>query len=221
MLPNAFDPAWERDGILEQPPPGKSKGKKAWWIKQMLGMVPPSVWTQRWSVTPDDLLAAAIQSEWEKLLLSAWTEATRRHSDPVWAEALLTIPTALLPDLWMLLPRTRREAVFVTRLARLADPSARLDFLTQLVGFTEPWSEAFSVAIAKTIHGLIERIPTYPGYHLHTLFQACAFTMAPRTAETVERLWITSSQSDSGWSKVVAETLDTLRFRSACLQAIV
>lgn len=219
-LPTTFDPAWERDGILEQPPPGKGKGKKAWWVEQMLGMVPPSVWTRRWSVTPDDVLASALKSEWKELLLSAWTAATTYHADPTWAEALLAVHPDVHADLWMHLPRPRREAVFTKRLAGLTHSSARFELLLQLPRFTDPWSESFSVAIAKAILSLSQEWVTLAGYHTHRLLQTCAIAMSPRTAETIEQLWITTAENDSSWSRAVAEPLDTLRFRAACLHAL-
>ncbi|HIK30380.1 MAG TPA: hypothetical protein IGS17_12775 [Oscillatoriales cyanobacterium M59_W2019_021] len=110
--PQTCDDRAIRDGILVQPPAGM--GQKAWWLVQMLGQVPPSLWTgtsvgaKHWgdrfetqfemhdaNASPDlpenpmRLLQAAVSGEWYAALLEGWAIAAERHGDIEWAEALL------------------------------------------------------------------------------------------------------------------------------------
>ena len=112
-VPTDCDAAMERDGILAEPPRGT--GKKAWWLQQMLGIVPPSYWCQHWQTTPQTLLQSA-DSKWQATMVKGWVDAVRNHQDADWAEALLQpeffkfLP-ALAQLVMPVLPRARQQAL--------------------------------------------------------------------------------------------------------------
>jgi hypothetical protein len=80
------------DGVEARPPPGT--GERAWWLRQMLGMVPPATW-------PVDVVDAAVASDWAAPLLLGWSDAAGRFRDATWAAALV--------GLWARLPQKRRD----------------------------------------------------------------------------------------------------------------
>jgi hypothetical protein len=84
--PQEIDAAWERDGIGDKAPPGM--GKRAYWLRQVLSMVPFAHWQQRFGVAPDVLLSAARATEWWETILAAWTDAARAFADAGWRTAL-------------------------------------------------------------------------------------------------------------------------------------
>ncbi|MEM7715648.1 MAG: DUF5691 domain-containing protein, partial [Cyanobacteria bacterium P01_A01_bin.68] len=76
-----------------------SLGEKASLLLQMLACIPPSTWSNDWKRKPIELIKILEGSKWEKLFLEAWTTATVRSKDIVWAEALLTSSVRLYKNL--------------------------------------------------------------------------------------------------------------------------
>lgn len=91
-LPSVFDPTWKADGLEEKPPVGV--GEKAFWARQILECVPARVWSARFEVSLDSLVALAVSSEWSDLLLGAWFRSLRLAPDPEVALALFLPVTA-------------------------------------------------------------------------------------------------------------------------------
>ena len=73
-----------------------SLGEKASLLLQMLSCVPPSIWSDDWEKTPDELIIIIKNSKWEKLFLEAWITATIRSKDTAWAEAVLKISVKVI-----------------------------------------------------------------------------------------------------------------------------
>ncbi|MBV6626791.1 MAG: hypothetical protein KI793_28285 [Rivularia sp. (in: Bacteria)] len=76
-----------------------SLGEKASLLLQMLSFVPPSIWSSDWKKTPDELIKIVENSKWEKVFLEAWTTATIRSKNTIWAEALLKASLKLSKNL--------------------------------------------------------------------------------------------------------------------------
>jgi hypothetical protein len=93
-LPAAFDPAWKADGIEEKPPAGA--GEKAFWIRQILALVPVRRWLEEFRVSAGDLVKLAQKSEWSEVLIDAWLRALPLGADPGLAAALFE-PVLVLP----------------------------------------------------------------------------------------------------------------------------
>lgn len=146
-LPVECDEALQRDGVEVKPPSGV--GEKAWWLRQIIGVVPPSVWTQQWNVTPTALIGVASRSEWRVDLLTGWALAAERSGDADWIEAILRddLREALEIDRAQLiaaLPIERREvfALNVLRLYPSLNPDQPARWL--LSACTHPWSRELS-----------------------------------------------------------------------------
>jgi hypothetical protein len=88
-LPAALDKAAARDGIEASPPASRKIGERAWWLVQMVSLVPPSHWTTRFGCDARTLIDAVADTEFRSELLSALTEAAVRHADDAWLTALL------------------------------------------------------------------------------------------------------------------------------------
>ncbi|HSD85185.1 MAG TPA: DUF5691 domain-containing protein, partial [Anaerolineae bacterium] len=149
-LPAECDEAMQRDGVELKPPQGV--GEKAWWLRQIIGAVPPSVWAQQWNVTPTALIGAASRSEWRTDLISGWALAAERSGDADWIEAILRddLRSALEIDrarLLAALPIERREALAlnVLRLHPSLNPDQPARWL--LSACTHPWSRELSLTV--------------------------------------------------------------------------
>jgi hypothetical protein len=85
-LPPAFDPEWKADGIEEKPP--ARTGEKAFWVRQIVALIPASHWNEKFSTNAGDIVALARKGEWGDLLVEAWLRSLEVAPDPAWSAAL-------------------------------------------------------------------------------------------------------------------------------------
>jgi hypothetical protein len=158
---------WERDGIVANPPAGE--GKRAFWLRQLLGLIDPRLWSDTAASSAAELLPAIQKNEWAEALLHGLAAATRRFGNADWAAALLALqasaPLKYLEQyeagLWQTLPDTKRHATIKTRLAA-GDLQGALDGLRHS---SAPWPEDLSV---QTV-ALLTRVK--PANTVHDVFQ--------------------------------------------------
>jgi len=94
-LPPAFDPSWKSDGLEEKPPAGT--GEKAFWVQQILALVPVAHWSETLGLTAADLVKAAQKGEWGALLVEAWLRALPLGA-PAGLAAALFEPVLVAPS---------------------------------------------------------------------------------------------------------------------------
>jgi hypothetical protein len=115
-LPQTLPKDWEKDGWMVNPPAGV--GPKAWWLQQLVALIPPSNWTKQTQTDISSVLAAMRDNEWSDALLAGLCEACLRFADDVWAEALQhVLPEGLLHEyysrLLVILPPAQRENLLI------------------------------------------------------------------------------------------------------------
>lgn len=88
-LPAALDKEAVRDGIEASPPASRKIGERAWWLLQMVALVPPSHWTTRFGCDARTLLEAVAETEYSAELLAGLTQAAARHCDEACLAELL------------------------------------------------------------------------------------------------------------------------------------
>lgn len=93
--PAAFDPAWTADGIKEKPPQGT--GERAWWLQQMIALVPVADWPGLLGCKPEELFSLAIDKDWQDALLLGWLDSARRLPARSLPEHLVRFFAALSP----------------------------------------------------------------------------------------------------------------------------
>ncbi|HMV51943.1 MAG TPA: DUF5691 domain-containing protein [Blastocatellia bacterium] len=88
-LPDSTDEEMAAFGISPKPASFSQLGEKAWWLKQLVGLTPPSAWTQALNASADDIIKAVLANDdWRTLLLEALALAVKQHQDRDWIEAL-------------------------------------------------------------------------------------------------------------------------------------
>jgi hypothetical protein len=80
--PAAIDGSWQRDGIISRA--GSQKGERSSWLVQVISCVPPDHWELRFGMTPEALVAAAVQTRWESALLEGWTQSAVTSGNDSW-----------------------------------------------------------------------------------------------------------------------------------------
>ncbi len=157
-LPTACDSQMERDGIVPKPPRGK--GEKAWWLEQMLQIVPPQHWCEHWQTEPQTLLQGAKRGAF----LQGTALAALRHQDALWAEALLQSEGSqfileLVPQLVGVLPPEYREAHCLELLKSTREPARVLaEASQQLRQCPRPWSQHLVEALLECLANALAQV---------------------------------------------------------------
>jgi len=109
-LPTDMDASWQRDGVKALPQ--QNTDPQTWYARQVLALIPPTHWEERFSLSPVDILselsnaapvkrnktqrvtskivstAAEGENTLERLLLECWSYAVTLFDSPHWLEPL-------------------------------------------------------------------------------------------------------------------------------------
>ena len=219
-LPPACDKAMQRDGIEIRPQSGF--GEKAWWLIQILEIVPLTTWTNEWRTTPAEILSASESGEFKKELFEGWTRAAVHQREATWADALLT--TALegsrfdkLEPLLSALPPDLREA---RASAILTEGNAKTRDLHGLIVTQchHGWSPEFSRAVLRWLRHLtaMESVD----WSFRNQLKDLAARLAPAVLGEALEGWPTNSKGWVFWSTGVDEFLAATQLRFDLHQAL-
>ena len=111
--PAACQPEWAADGIKAKPPQGT--GEKAWWLRQLAGMVPLAAWPGLLQIQPDELFTLTLDDEWAEPLVLGWMGAALRVPS-------LSLASQALPFFASLDPWPKQAPARTQLLAALLDP---------------------------------------------------------------------------------------------------
>ncbi|WP_460619538.1 DUF5691 domain-containing protein [Hymenobacter ruber] len=246
-LPTAWDKSWLLDGIEEkngrfeyrisnnagnQATLGPAAGR----LGNLVGLLPPRRWTAHLGLTPGELLAAALASEWALLLLPSWAHSTLLHRDTAFASAFLKLWQEELPALekascarsidWgrlaALLPATEQRTLLlaptIERVRRQQD-----DWALGLSFVPAPWPRALSAAVLETIARQLTKTAVLyefnaPPYNLRQLAWLLPQTVAPSLAPA-DAAWAIQQieaieQAHSVFQPQLHTFVDTLRFQA-------
>jgi Family of unknown function (DUF5691) len=220
-LPDACDTAMIRDGVEPKPlADRKGLGEKAWWLLQMLGALPPAIWSQKWGAAPSDLLLAAAGGEWNELLLEGWAAAALAFRDTAWAEALLRVEprhAALLGAL----PPDRQEALLLHILRADCTPLHQHPVLGLLRQTEHTWSAELTRAVLRALHQHMRKWRDSYDYQLRgALTEEFALRMPPDMLDEIFAAWPDDEAARQRWQGVIDRLLITLQFRRDMLEEL-
>jgi hypothetical protein len=211
--PEAWDAALEKEGLDEKPPAGT--GKRAWWLRQILGVIPPAHWSQKLALAPEQLIAGLEDSDYRDDVIDAWLAAAPRFGDSDWCAALAATFTAKkkggddhLPRLWEPLPPVQREEVLLQIIRKI---DARWERHWQHAASADHrWSAPFSRAV---VAALARQIPPKPPewYHIGPAVEELTYAVHPAAAADLERAIDSLFKSDPPPS--IGAAIERLRLR--------
>jgi hypothetical protein len=225
-LPDTYDKAMQRDGIVRKPT-SSSVGEKAWWLGQMLELTPPVAWCDLWGVQPMQIVGARMPREWRGLLLAAWSEAARRHADQTWLEALIAQRRAGskpgdLSELLPYLAPARREQIALELLQGgepLASDHPALAGLRSLPGV---WSQALAraalAALRRRFMSVNEALRT--DWHLRAALEIFAARMPANLANEAAVISTDELRELPYWGAAISQFEELMRFRDEMLRAL-
>lgn len=230
--PAEFNKEWAREGLEAKPPQGV--GERAFWLSQILALVPPSHWQAKFQAEPAELISAVARHDFAQAVLVAWSVAAVRAKETAWIAALWDYWFALTPQnerdrsaierseqlrvLLNHLPATAAEE----RLLRLLDIKKgfgdfRIDDL--LLQLPRPWSATFGqhylTCLAQTLPS-VDRIHSSQRGNYVESFPVAAIALPTACLTQALGPW-TLPESDQYHVSYVRQQLDeftaTIRLR--------
>jgi hypothetical protein len=223
--PDQLDKAAQRDGIVPKPPEGL--GERAWWLTQLLAIVPPAHWERRFAAQPAQLVAAAARDEWSMAVIEGWSRAAVLHRASDWALALWErwyavdqtttyyprVATSMLGSLVALLPHTAAAEIVRRPLNEGKDVQPHTWQLI-LSSIPRPWSAELAQAYVETLKNQV-RTDRF-GADQASISWWCvpdvaARALPPRYLREVQGLWTEEELRDRNW--LLRRFVETLHIR--------
>jgi hypothetical protein len=205
----------------------QSVGPKAWFLKELISLIPITYWSELWQKPPLDIIRAGDESEWRESFALGFVAAAQRDRDPDWIEALVTF-TATEPnqvpllELVAYLPAARLEALSLRALQAqtfgLADghPAFHL-----LLAHRSAWSDQLSPAVVSLIKSRIKRgKDNVVDWQTKASLKQFARYVSPALYDELASGWPTDSETWPNWAKGVDAFQSLLAFRRDMHQAI-
>jgi hypothetical protein len=198
LPPEAFDPTWARDGIIEKP--AEKIGRRQWYLQQFLAAIPPSHWSAAWSLNPEQCIDATT-GEFADVVLAGWHQAARRHPDPAWNAALLRAAAKegrgpLTLELLNDLPDEQRQVVAAEI---ILSPRTTIETVSALLRTSQfPLNSHSAAALTRQIENesWSKSNVAYP-YLLTHVLQEAALRLPPEIHDELAQRW-----TGERWSQV-------------------
>jgi hypothetical protein len=216
ILPEECDTELSRNGIEAKPPRIETIGGKAWWLLQMLRMIPPSVWSQTWNKSADEILEMAAEGDWRELLHEGWVTATMRHRQAEWAESLLRRYPQRTLLLEVIEPNKREPFIqaFIQSQPR--------DGMAMAIGYRHPWSQALTRLVLSNLRRFYLTDQGTPFYsQLRQVFLEIGQHMHPESLHDAERILKGKEDDNSAWEQAVQSLLSLLEFRHQMIEELI
>ena len=227
-LPAALDKEAVRDGIDPSPPASRKIGERAWWLVQMVALVPPSHWTARFGCDARTLLEAVIETEYSVELISALTQAAGRHADEPWLADLLRQALARqstesnadgpVMELISAAPATVRERLLSQALESLNPAS--FPFALTLLGTTSvAWSPGTTRRAFELLVKRVRAESQQYAFPRNTLLDWGRHADIDTAVADIERI-DASCPDPSPWRNAVEALKEIIGFRAAMRQEL-
>lgn len=181
-LPDPKDPQWQQAGLIDSYKAFQDsfsgdlfiramhtkQGDRASLLMQIIALTPLSVWTD--VCTPEAILTASTQHEWEKILTHGWFLAAHRQQNDAWSWALLRwssqnftkkdqwqLPWQMLGQLLSKFSQNQQEDWIKSWLSPEVWTGERLELLSCL---PYPWSLSLSQRILDTAQQFLSKSQT-------------------------------------------------------------
>jgi len=232
-LPEELDDEMLRDGIVENSPIyfDSRLGTKANWLCQILSLVPPSHFEQKFNLSAKALLEAALaNSEWSLALSLALMAAAAKFGGAM-QQALLQSEDLNITDsqagllLLKALPQATLENLILQKLptwsqARTISKAApRLDLWYYLEQVDFNWSEHFTGEIMKfIIKESREKVPVF-GHTFYSNASNFALRMHIVAGELTDQINVDADTADIYRRNALERMTDTVKLRYEIFQS--
>ena len=153
IAPETLDEVARRDAIVDRSG-GFQKGKRAWWLEQILMRTPLPLWENEFRRSPTELVALPVAGDFARELHRGWAAAAVAQQNAAWARALLaTSAFGADPSLVSVLTADERSRYAHTVLRSAKPGDATLHPL--LARVDGPWSPELATAVVEYAEWLL------------------------------------------------------------------
>ena len=228
--PKDIDKMWLRDGITTEPKGAEGKG---WYLMQVISLVPPTHWEERFSATPAQLITAAQQHKRKNELLLSWSYATMLHQGTQWAVPLWqwlcehrerrlirgTYSSEIHTALASQVPQVEAEHYIQQFPADSPQWQAALPTLTRI------WSEAFAEEYLQRLRNYVDTLKTQmqPVTSWNTTFAHAALSLPPSCFDAAMEPWDLPEENHwqtHYWRHELTTFSELIRIRKRILEEI-
>jgi hypothetical protein len=216
--PRDFDKAWERDGIEEQAAAGK--GKRAFWMVQILSATDLATWTALSGLSPTDVLAALSGDEYFDdafgAMFASIAGCPQQPDSALWSDAIISACVDR-----QLADEERLSLIWGSQSAELSE-ALRLRFLSGdaaakgaaawrlLASDPRAWSLDFSYRAMKFLH---DATPTKAdSWDFWSPIESVSKLLHPGAADLFEGL--VGAMYPEGPGESIRKSLDRVRLRA-------
>ena len=204
----------------------KKLGQGANWLAFMLSLIPPTLWTHEWNISPIKAIEAAMAGEWGEAMLLGWSLAAARSGDPDWAAALAQITVDKSKSLYMMadnslsdivrhIPMDKIEALTQSSMnLKTSEISDKNPVLDVLIACEQPWS----AALARIVIPSIQRQTGKYDWRLMDALRGFSLRVPPALADELIGTW--AEEPSHGWDTYINQFNTALRFRHDMLEAL-
>ncbi len=233
QLPEELDDSMLRDGIVDSSPMYLDSriGAKANWLCQILSLVPPSHFEQKFGLNASELLEAALaNSEWSLVLSLAFMAAAAKFGGEM-QQALLQREDLNITDsqagltLLKALPQETLENLILRKLPSWSQArdntkaAPRLDLWYYLEQVDFNWSERFTREIIKfIIKESREKVPVF-GHTFYSNASNFALRMHIVAGELTDQINIDADTADIYRRNALERMTDTVKLRYDIFQS--
>ncbi len=219
-FPDELSPEMQRDGVLKRTIKDDSRRRRME-LLDMVTAVPLNVWTERWQVTPDEIVQAVQQSRWPRTLTQALVQAAERQQNHVWVDALLEHAEFKLPAIKLigLLTPAKFDAL-IERIDVGVDADNPLNkshpLVTAVRRWVPPWSESLS---KRWLDHLESQMPfDEENVNVDSLVRTATKQFVRCCApslidEAIDRLEALKKSCPKSWGPTVEQSLATVKMR--------
>jgi hypothetical protein len=216
-LPDQIPPAILRDGVLPITANIAAIVRRTR-ITTIVGAIPLVHWENAWGVSPEEVISAALNSAWPRVVIKGLILAATRQRNVEWARALLLGDkfSADAVRLAALLPRDEVEA----HIARTDHPGQYLE-TALMVRLLNQWGGTWRETVARRwINALARHLgepgeAKPPGVVLRMVTRAFGQACPTSLAEEAAAVLLPVIQPDTVWWTLVQESVGMLQFRRA------
>lgn len=220
--PNAFDKAWERDGIEEQPASGT--GKRAFWLAQVLSGTDLATWTALTGLSPSEVIETVSSDEFFdpvfRAMFSSIAGCPNQPDAAPWSDAIISAcvdrkwsHVERLSSIWASQSHEQSEAL---RLRYFAGETALKGDARGTTGWellasdSRAWSLDFSVRAVKILRSLTPKKPD--SWEYWSPIDSVSKLLHPAASEPFETL--VGEMYPEGPSESIRKSLDRVRLRT-------
>jgi hypothetical protein len=225
QLPAALDKPAQRDGIEAKPPTQRKIGERTFWMTQMLSLVPPVHWTQRFQCSAEDLLAAARATEFAQELLAAFSTAALRHPNGEWQDALCAGWIAAEQELQadalarLLAVTGEQQPALLLKYLRVLLPNRFDVALALLTRLEVRWSAAITQLVLDALREVVRQDKQQWSHARNTLASEARYCDVATARRQLPKLLDVCAEG-SPWRNAVDAFQDVLEFRAAMQQEL-